>query len=535
MALYKKERFVIPKGSYRNKQKDKTYIYQYTDHFRSNENGKAGHKSKVIGLLDEASNQLIPNDNYFELNSLEPRLFSEDVLSFGFTSLCDHILTDLGVVKLLKKHFPEDVAGRLLACAMYCIGNETSTMNDIDDWMESAYLPYELPLISSQGSSRLFQTVGKDISAMQGFKSDWAIMAGKGQIVCYDVTSISSYSNLIVSVEYGYNRDHEKLSQINLGMFCSESTKMPLGYVFYEGSVPDKTELPYILDLAKSMGLDDLKMVLDGGFCERVCFSQLEKNTKSFTVGVPGYRELAKELASDADKNELTLMENMLSCKGEFGKFVPYELYGVDGRLLVGFNQQMHTLQTQTLGEKLTRLERELAKLKRMPKGAKLTRYAKYFTLSIDGGNKLSWKRNYAAINEDSRYSGFFFIFSNETEMSATDILYYYRTKDADEKLFYQLKVYLEANRIRVHSDVAVEGKILMLFIAQILRAKLSNDLRLILDGHHLPLDKAMKRMANVRIKTTPEGFKLLKAPTKQQKEIYATFGHDLLKDGKKV
>ena len=119
--------------------------------------------------------------------------------------------------------------------------------------------------------------------------------------------------------------------------------------------------------------------------------------------------------------------------------------------------------------------------------------------------------------------------------MSATDILYYYRTKDADEKLFYQLKVYLEANRIRVHSDVAVEGKIFMLFIAQILRAKLSNDLRQLLDAHHLPLDKAMKKMANVRIKTTPEGFNLLKAPTKQQKEIYATFGHDLLKDGKKV
>jgi len=31
----------------------------------------------------------------------------------------------------------------------------------------------------------------------------------------------------------------------------------------------------------------------------------------------------------------------------------------------------------------------------------------------------------------------------------------------------------------------------------------------------------------------TPEGFKLLKAPTKQQKEIYATFGHDLLEDAK--
>ncbi len=67
-----------------------------------------------------------------------------------------------------------------------------------------------------------------------------------------------------------------------------------------------------------------------------------------------------------------------------------------------------------------------------------------------------------------------------------------------------------------------------MLFIAQILRAKLSNEPRPLLDGHHLPLDKAMKKMANMRIKTTPEGFKLLKAPAKQQKKIYATFGHDL-------
>jgi transposase len=418
---------------------------------------------------------------------------------------------------------------------MYCIGNETSTMNDIDDWMETAYLPYDLPLISSQGSSRLFHAVGKDVSAVQDFKRDWAEMAGKGQVVCYDVTSISSYSDLIVSVEYGYNRDHEKLSQINLGMFCSESTKMPLGYAFYDGSVPDKTELPHILGLAKSMGLENVKMVMDGGFCDPACFSQLEKNTESFTVGVPGYRELAKELAASADKNELTLMGNMLSCKGEFGKFVPYELYGVKGRILVGFNQQMHTLETQTLSEKLTRLEKELSALKRMPKGAKLTKYAKHFTLSMDGEDKLAWKRNYAAINEETRYAGFFFIFTNDTEMSAADILYFYRTKDADEKLFYQLKVYLEANRIRVHSDVAVEGKIFMLFIAQILRAKLSNDLRPLLDGHHLPLDKAMKRMANVRIKTTPEGYRLLKAPTKQQKEIYATFGHDLLKDGKRV
>ncbi len=520
MSIYKNERFELPKGTYRHKQKTKIYIYQYTDHYRSNENGKAGHTSKAIGLLDEQKDLLIPNDNYFELNNIEPRLFTEDVQSFGYTSLCHHVLTDLGVVKLLKKYFPDAIVNRLLVCAMYCTCNETSIMNDIDDWMETAYLPYTLPLITSQGSSRLFKTVGKDVSAVHNFKKDWAAMAGRDQIICYDVTSLSSYSNLIVSVEYGYNRDHEKLPQINLGMFCSENTKMPLTYACYEGSVPDKTELPYILELAQSMGLENVKMVMDGGFCDPTCFSLLEKNTKSFTVGVPGYRELAIELAANADKNELTLMENMLSCKGEFGKFSPYELYGVKGHMLVGFNQQMHTLETQTLSEKLTRLEKELSKLKRMPKAPRLKRYAKYFILSM---------------NEKTRYAGFFFIFTNDAEMNAADILYYYRAKDADEKLFYQLKIYLDANRLRVHSDTTVDGKIFMLFIAQILRAKLSNDLRPLLDGYHLPLDKAMKKMANVRIKTTPEGFKLLKAPTKQQKELYATFGHDLLEDGENV
>lgn len=200
MAIYQKERFEIPKGTYRNKQKTRTYIYQYTDHYRRNENGKAGHKSKVIGVLDEEKGLLIPNDNYFELNSIEPRLFTEDVLSFGYTSLCYHILTDLGVVELLKKYFQEDTVNKLLACAMYCIGNETSAMHDIDDWMETTYLPYAVPLITSQSASRLFNTVGKDVPAIEHFKRAWAEKAGRDQIICYDVTSLSSYSNLIVNV-----------------------------------------------------------------------------------------------------------------------------------------------------------------------------------------------------------------------------------------------------------------------------------------------------------------------------------------------
>jgi hypothetical protein len=79
---------------------------------------------------------------------------------------------NLRVVNPLKRYFSDDVVNRPLACAMYCIGNETSTMNDIDDWMEAAYLPYIISLITSQSSSRLFKTVGNDILAIHNFKKD---------------------------------------------------------------------------------------------------------------------------------------------------------------------------------------------------------------------------------------------------------------------------------------------------------------------------------------------------------------------------
>jgi transposase len=40
------------------------------------------------------------------------------------------------------------------------------------------------------------------------------------------VTSISSYVQEMPSVERGYNRDGDDLSQFNIGMFCDELTKV---------------------------------------------------------------------------------------------------------------------------------------------------------------------------------------------------------------------------------------------------------------------------------------------------------------------
>jgi transposase len=82
----------------------------------------------------------------------------------------------------------------------------------------------------------------------------------------------------MTSVERGYNRDGEDLAQYNLGMFCDEYTRMPLYYNRYNGSLTGKANLAYVLANAKAVGIERVKMVLDGGFWSQECLSYLRKH-----------------------------------------------------------------------------------------------------------------------------------------------------------------------------------------------------------------------------------------------------------------
>ena len=64
--------------------------------------------------------------------------------------------------------------------------------------------------------------------------------------MAYDVTSVSSYSKGIEDLEWGYNRDKEKLPQVNMGLYYGEECGLPLYYRVYPGSISDKAHLKYM-------------------------------------------------------------------------------------------------------------------------------------------------------------------------------------------------------------------------------------------------------------------------------------------------
>ena len=87
----------------------------------------------------------------------------------------------------------------------------------------------------------------------------------------YDVTCISSYSDNLPFVEWGYNRDKKRMPQFNIGMFCTVKSKVPVYYSPYNGSINDYSNLPYVINKARGVGLEPdadkkVTLVMDGGF-----------------------------------------------------------------------------------------------------------------------------------------------------------------------------------------------------------------------------------------------------------------------------
>ncbi len=100
----------------------------------------------------------------------------------------------------------------------------------------------------------------------------------------------------MTDLKYGYNRDGEDLAQFNIAMFCDESNKLSLYFNRYNGSLTDKTNLSYVLENAKAVGLKGIKFVVDAGFISEECTRNLSTHSKAFTIGIPTHLDISVEM-----------------------------------------------------------------------------------------------------------------------------------------------------------------------------------------------------------------------------------------------
>ncbi|MEG2259730.1 MAG: transposase, partial [Oscillospiraceae bacterium] len=305
----------------------KTYVYYVTASYR-NEKGKPTCERSAIGRLCEETGKLIPNRNYYEIYLKQPAPVSTGIYDCGVNHAFEKISSKLEVTKLLKKYF-QDNYNEILTMAQYML-SEGNVMYYLDDYTETHKSALN-ETMSSAKSSKVFSTLRKEDILL--FMREWMKHKKSGEYVVYDVTSISSYAKNIEELEWGYNRDKERLPQINMGMYYGEESGLPLYYHIYPGSISDKAHLKYMVADNEFINEKKTRFVMDRGFYSADNLNYLTDNGYRFVIALPGSLKYCSELIKKHRAEIVNHSECMLGRGLPYGK--SYEVTELGFRMKV--------------------------------------------------------------------------------------------------------------------------------------------------------------------------------------------------------
>ncbi|MDF1618814.1 IS1634 family transposase, partial [Petrocella sp. FN5] len=466
-------------------QKDKrsgiTYAYESISHW-DKEKKQSRSKRKLIGRVDDATGEIVPTDGRGRKNKSDTLVKKRGPIPSeivkrrfcGATYLLDAIGDQLGITTDLKKCFPDNYK-QLLSIAYYLILEENNPLFRFEKWHALHKHPFDKN-ISSQRSSEVFASV-KEENKEQFFR-----LQGRRRIEkeywAYDITSISSYSEHLRQVQYGMNKENDRLPQLNLAMVFGEESNLPFYYRQLAGNIPDSKTVKHLLADLNVLGIPKVKLVMDRGFYSEYNINGLYKDHIKFLIaGKTSLKFIRKEL--DPIYDEFRSFEHYSEKYELYARTVQTEWDYTQERRYKGdtltdkkriylhyyYNIDKAAEDEKTFDKKLIGLRNELESGKRVPEHEKL--YSRYFEVKATPkrGTKATIRQE--AVRKVKKYYGYFVLLSNET-MDAITALEIYRNKDVVEKAFGNLKERLNLRRTLVSSEQSLNGKLFTEFIALI-------------------------------------------------------------------
>ena len=494
----------IPDGSRYEIKKTQGNHYCYYRVESHRVNGKLRHKCFSIGKItidEDGKKKLIPNDNYFKHMKLDlpsgsdlklsypgrkplnkKNKYSElkdgSTLAFGYMIAIYHVAKELGLQEIIERQYG-DQARNIITAGGYFAKADSMGLSGIEYFFEKN-MCFTDSILTSQKLSKLYQFITQH--DLDDFYKAW-IKKNKldDKSVCYDVTSISSYSEKLIYVSYGYNRDKEKLPQINLGLFCTldeKGTGLPLYPSVYNGCINDFTNFPYVVAQGRRLGLKNIELVTDGGFAVDSAMKSAVENNFDFTMGAPSefgisVGEDIEEwiLSNDHSKDKVILIEldDGASSDGLISSQKNYEFFGKKCRLIMYRSNASAMAQTDSFTRMINKAEDDLTNAKTLTDPLK-KKWEKYFNFQVNEDQSFSFSRNEDYIREQFQLLGTFAILTTNLKDSHETILRRYREKDVVEKAFDILKNDILSERLNISNNQSLKGKIMLAFLGLIFR-----------------------------------------------------------------
>lgn len=467
----------MPLTYLKNKINGITYVYE-SENYWDKEKQQSRSRRICIGKLDPHTGELISSKRLstedFPVKPGPVSIKEAKRLYYGATYLFNVLGEKLGIKADLKECFPDQYK-QMLSIAYFLILEDNNPLIRFPKWAATHKHPYGKD-IPSQRSSELFASITED--ARENFFRLQGKRRAEQEYWAYDTTTISSYSECLKQVKYGRNKEHDPLAQMNLALLFGEQSNLPFYYRKLPGNISDVQTVKNLLADMDFFAYKKIKLVMDRGFYSEDNINALYQNHLKFLIGVKvslkyvqaeliKARPLLRQWENFHPAYNLYIHSSMITWT--YSQERPNKGDVLEGErrayLHLYFNKEKETEDAYAFNRLLVKLKEELESGKRNPAHEK--QYAKYFEVKSTPKRGTTVYSKQAAIDEAVKNDGYFALLSNDVK-NPIEALEIYRNKDLIEKAFGNLKERLNFRRMEVSSELSLDGKLFVEFIALI-------------------------------------------------------------------
>ena len=208
------------------------------------------------------------------------------------------ITEELELEKILSGVLPSKEVWPILTLAMN-YATRPRALTHIQSWYEGTVISEDHPdlPLSSQSLSRMLSRIGESTANLDLSRKLIQQISTCSTLV-YDITSLSSYSQNISLLEYGYNRDGLDLPQINLSLIVDKDLGIPVMYDLYPGSIADVSTLKNTVKKIKAQGVRNYTLIMDRGFFSTDNIDEMVSEDLSFIIPPTSTLKNVKEAIS---------------------------------------------------------------------------------------------------------------------------------------------------------------------------------------------------------------------------------------------
>jgi len=488
---------------------------------------------EITPYYDKEKKQIRQRSKYLgkNLNGVPVKVRSKDqvpkkVLSHGEFVPLMKISEDLNLEQILLETLPANEVRPVLSLAMnYVI--RPRALNHIQSWYEGTILAQDHPDIplSSQSLSRILSRIGEGTMNLDLSRA-LIQRTPTTHTLIYDITSLSSYSQNINLLEYGYNRDGLDLPQVNLSLIVDKDLSIPLMYDVYPGSIVDVSTLKNTIKKIKSQGVRDYTLIMDRGFFSTSNIEELVSSNLSFIIPPANTLKSVKEAIS-AIHSSIDDPQYLKLHQKEPLFVMPVNI-NIGEICLKGYayyDQRREQQERNSLYKRLYDLMERLKSVNLKPwmnpgevfreiakKDAKFIEWQ-----TVDGMFEVALRKN--AISQAVNKLGKF-ILLYQGQFSWEECLSLYRGKDAVEKGFDILKNDIDLMPAHVRTDNTLRGYLFIAFLALIFRMKLMKQMVEAGLSKRFSVEGLLTELEKIKILILPDGQKITTEVTKKQREI---------------